>query len=138
MELLPLLTKEYSPEEYLALEVESDTRSEYRDGEIVEMTGGTPAHNEIVGDLLFLLKTALRGKAYSVFVTDQRLWIPDRNTHCYPDLMVVQRPLVLLAGRKDTVTNPLFIAEVLSDSTKAYDRDGKFAAYRSIDTFQEY
>jgi Uma2 family endonuclease len=138
MTTTPLPTKTYSPEEYLALEVESATRSEYRNGEIVEMTGGTPTHNEIVGDLFVSLKAALRGKPYSIFVTDQRLWMPASNTHCYPDIMVVPRPIMLLEGRKDTVTNPLFIAEVLSDSTRAYDQGDKFGAYRAIDTFQEY
>jgi Uma2 family endonuclease len=138
MAIAQLPTKIYSPEEYLVLEVESENRSEYRNGEIIEMTGGTPAHNEITSNLLVLLKTGLRGQPYSVFVNDQRLWVPEANTHCYPDIMVVPRPLVLLEGRKDTVTSPIFIAEVLSDSTKAYDRGDKFAAYRSIDTFQEY
>jgi Uma2 family endonuclease len=47
----PLPTKNYSPEEYLAIEVESETRSEYRNGEIVEINGGTPTHNEVMGNL---------------------------------------------------------------------------------------
>jgi Uma2 family endonuclease len=102
------------------------------------MTGGTPAHNEIIGDLIFLLKAALKGKAYSIFVTDQRLWIPDRNIYTYPDSMVIPRPVELQPGRKDTVTNPVFIAEVLSSSTQGYDRGDKFAAYRTIAAFQEY
>ena len=52
--------------------------------------------------------------------------------------MVVAKPIELQAGRKDTVTNPVLIAEVLSKSTKSYDRDEKFAAYRTIPTFREY
>lgn len=131
-------SKTYTAEEYLALEVESETRSEYRDGEIIPMAGGTPAHNEVTGNLIFLLKAALRGQPYSIFVTDQRLWIPERNLYTYPDTMVVPRPLQLQAGRTDTVTNPILITEVLSSSTKSYDRDEKFAAYRTILTFQEY
>jgi Uma2 family endonuclease len=130
--------KFYTAEEYLALEIEAETRHEFRNGEIVQMTGGTPAHNEITGDLIFLLKVALRGQPYSIFVTDQRLWIPAHNTYAYPDAMVVPRPVELQPGRKDTVTNPILIAEVLSDSTKAYDRGEKFAAYRTLSTFQEY
>ena len=39
----------------MALEVESEVRSELRDGEIVEMTGGIPEHNDITGTLIFLL-----------------------------------------------------------------------------------
>jgi Uma2 family endonuclease len=138
MTVTPLPNKLYTPEEYLALEVAAETRSEYRNGAMIEMTGGTPAHNEITGDLIFLLKAALKGKPYSVFVTDQRLWIPTRNLYTYPDVMVVPRPVELQMGRKDTVTNPILIAEVLSDSTNAYDRGEKFAAYRTIATFQEY
>jgi Uma2 family endonuclease len=138
--------KTYTTDEYLALEVEAETRNEYRNGEILPMTGGTPAHNEITGDLIFLLKAALKGKPYSIFVTDQRLWIPKKSIYTYPDVMVVSRPIELQLGRKDTVINPVLIAEVLSDSTKAYDspletlrdRDEKFEAYRSIETFQEY
>jgi Uma2 family endonuclease len=80
----------------------------------------------------------LKGKPYSIFVADQRLWIPDRNLYTYPDMMVVSRPLQLQSGRTDTITNPLAISEVLSKSTKSYDRDEKFSAYRTIPTFQEY
>ncbi len=130
--------KTYTADEYLALEVESETRNEYRSGEIVPATGGTPAHNEITGDLIFILKAALRGKPYSIFVTDQRLAVPERNLYSYPDVMVISRPIELLPGHTDTVTNPILIAEVLSKSTKDYDRDEKFAAYRAIVTFQEY
>ena len=131
-------TKIYTPNEYLVLEVEANIRNEYRNGEIVPMTGGTPAHNEITGDLIFLLKAALKGQPYSIFVADQRLWISDCNLYTYPDVMIVPRPIALQPGRKDTVTNPIFIAEILSNSTKAYDRDEKFAAYRTISGFQEY
>jgi Uma2 family endonuclease len=52
--------------------------------------------------------------------------------------MVVSKPIELQSGRKDTITNPVMIAEVLSKSTKSYDCDEKFAAYRTISIFQEY
>ena len=131
-------TQLHSPEEYFALELNAETRSEYRNGEIVPMTGGTPTHNQIISALNALLWFGLRGKPYSLFVTDQRLWIPEANLHTYPDIMVIQNPLQLQPGRKDTVTNPVLIAEVLSASTAAYDRGNKFAAYRTIPTMQEY
>lgn len=131
-------SKTYSTEEYLALELESAVRHEFRNGEIVEMTGGTPAHNEINGNLLMMLKLALRGQPYWVFVTDQRLWIPECNLYTYPDVMLAAKPLQLQEGRTDTVINAIFIAEVLSKSTRSYDLDEKFAAYRTIPTFHEY
>jgi Uma2 family endonuclease len=128
----------YTAEEYLALEVESDRRHEYRHGEIVPMTGGTPDHNKIASALNALLWFALRGKPYSLFITDQRLWIPALDTYTYPDAMVIADPVDLKPGRKDTVTNPLLLAEVLSDSTEKYDRGDKFEAYRTLSSLQEY
>ncbi|MGJ3247659.1 MAG: Uma2 family endonuclease [Elainellaceae cyanobacterium] len=130
--------KKHSVEEYLAREVESDIRNEYRNGEIIPVTGGTPAHNEIIRMGVFLLTAALRKQPYSIFVTDQRLWIPEPDHYTYPDIMVTPRPPELRPGRKDTVMNPILIIEVLSDSTEKFDRGDKFESYRSISTFQEY
>jgi Uma2 family endonuclease len=131
-------SKPYTAEAYLALEIESLTRSEFRDGEIVPMSGGTPDHNAITIIFNALLWLGLKGKPYRIFGSDQRLWIPAHNLYTYPDAMVVPMPIELQPGRKDTIMNPLLIAEVLSTSTKGYDRDEKFAAYRTISTFQEY
>ena len=131
-------TKTYTPEEYLELEIASETRNEYRNGEIIPMTGGTPDHNKISGNLYIILTLALRRKPYETFHVDQRLWIPAVSLYTYPDVMVLQKPLELQTGRKDTVLNPCFIAEVLSKSTQNYDRSEKFASYRTIPTFQEY
>jgi Uma2 family endonuclease len=128
----------YTAEEYLELELAAETRSEYRNGDIIPMTGGTPNHNDISGNLYILLKSALKGKDYRIFYADQRLRIPAVNLYTYPDVMVVPKPLELQTGRKDTVVNPCFMAEVLSKSTQNYDRSEKFAAYRTIPTFEEY
>jgi len=131
-------TKTYQADEYLELEINSEERHEFIDGEIVMMAGSTLNHNELAGSLMLLLRLALRGKSYHTFISNQRLWIPQFNNYTYPDVMVIARPIELQSGRTDTITNPVLIAEVLSKSTKAYDRDEKFAAYRSIPTFQEY
>jgi len=128
----------YTREEYLDFEVASEERHEYVNGEIRLMTGGTPNHNEITSNLLVALKLQIKGKPYRIFVTDQRLWVPNRNLHTYPDVMVVEKPLQLQTGRTDTVINPCFIAEVLSKSTQDYDHGEKFSAYRTIDSFREY
>ena len=128
----------YSPEEYLKLEVNSEERHEYINGEIIVMTGGTPNHNKIAGNFYAALNFSLKRQPYQVFITDQRLWIPQRRIYTYPDVMVVAGELELAEGRKDTITNPVLIAEVLSKSTRNYDQVEKFAAYRTIGTFQEY
>lgn len=128
----------YSPEEYLALEVECETRNEYIDGEIIPMAGGMPNHNRIVLNIASTLNFAFKKQPYEVFAADQRLWIPQRRIYTYPDVMVVNGDLILQEGRKDTITNPVLIVEVLSKSTRNYDQGEKFVAYRTIATFQEY
>lgn len=111
----------YAPEEYLEFEITSEERHEYANGEIKLITGGTPDHNDVASNLLVALKLRLKGKPYRIFITDQRLWIPDRNFYTYPDVMVVEKPLQLQTGRADTVINPCFIAEVLSKSTIVFE-----------------
>lgn len=133
-----LTQKTYTVDEYLTQEISSPDRHEYRNGEIILMTGGTPNHNRITGNLFAFLNFALKRQPYDVFVTDQRLWIPQMQLYTYPDVMVIRQPLELQEGRNDTVMNPLVIAEVLSPSTRSYDKDKKFAAYRSIPSFSEY
>ncbi|BAZ06133.1 Uma2 family endonuclease [Calothrix sp. NIES-3974] len=128
----------YSPDEYLEMEINSPERHEYIDGNMVLMTGGTPNHNQLALNLSGALNFSLKRQSFRVFVTDQRLWIPDHRIYTYPDVMVVAKPIQLQEGRKDTVINPVMIAEVLSKSTKSNYRDEKFAAYRTIPTFQEY
>lgn len=130
--------KTCTTEEYLEAEILSEERHEYINGEIRLMTGGTPNHNDLAGNLYILLKQALRQKPYRTFYADQRLWIPARNIYTYPDIMVLEQPIQLQENRTDTVMNPCLIAEVLSRSTKDYDRSEKFRSYRTIETFQEY
>lgn len=128
----------YSIEKYLELEENSQFRNEYLNGEIKSMTGGTPNHNDITGNFYTFLKLALRGKNYKVFMSDLRLWIPQYNVYTYPDLLVTNGKPILQNNRNDTVINPLLIVEVLSKSTKNYDRGDKFDYYRSIPEFAEY
>ena len=130
--------KRYTVEEYLELEIASETRSEYCNGEIIPMTGGTPEHNRISGNLYIALSLALKREPWETFHVDQRLWVPAVSLYTYPDVMVLPKPIELQTGRKDTVVNPCFIAEVLSKSTQSYDRGDKFFAYRTIPSFQEY
>ncbi len=134
----PKISGTYSPEEYLDLEVASDIRHEYIRGEIVPMTGGTPNHNQVLLNLAGALNYVLRQKPYQVFAADQRLWIPAVGIYTYPDVMVIEGELAYKSGRRDTITNPVVIVEVLSASTQSYDRGDKFAAYRTIDSCREY
>jgi Uma2 family endonuclease len=128
----------YTPEEYLALEESAEFKSEYHNGEIVPMTGGSINHNQIAGNVYAYLKFAFRGKNLKPYIGDLRLWIPRYQRYTYPDVMVIQGTPALYNNRTDTITNPVFIVEVLSKSTQNYDHTDKFRYYRSIPEFQEY
>lgn len=128
----------YTPEEYLELEVYSNERHQYIDGEIALMTGGLPNHNKIAGSFYAALRFGLKRKPYEAYMTDQRLWIPEKRIYTYPDVMVLAQPIQYQEGRRDTLINPILVAEVLSQSTRNYDKGDKFAAYRTIAAFQEY
>ncbi len=128
----------YTPEAYLAQETIAEFRSEYRDGEIVAMTGGSINHNQIAGNVYAFLKFALRGTSFKPYIGDLRLWIPSYRQYTYPDVLVIEGSPVFQAQRTDTILNPRLIVEVLSKSTKDYDRTDKFRYYRSIAEFQEY
>lgn len=127
----------YTPEEYLQLEETAQFKNEYRDGEIVPMTGATTNHNKIAGNFYKKLPLTVKGQNYEIFIGDVRLWIPRYRLYTYPDIIVIQGEPTY-QGVTTTVTNPLMIVEVLSKSTKNYDRGDKFKYYRSIPEFREY
>lgn len=128
----------YTPEEYLELEVGADYKSEYIDGQIIPMAGGSTNHNRIALNLSASLNFAFRQQDYEVFMGDVRLWIPKRRIYTYPDVTIVAGEPEYFNNRTDLILNPQVIVEVLSKSTKGYDREDKFEAYRTIETFQEY
>ncbi len=128
----------YTPEEYLELEEAAEYKSEYIDGQIIPMAGGTINHNQIALNLSTELNFAFKKQNYRVFMGDVRLWIPQKLTYTYPDVMILAGEPEFFNNRKDVILNPQIIVEVLSKSTKGYDREDKFQAYRTISTFQEY
>ncbi|MEH2355173.1 Uma2 family endonuclease [Nostoc sp.] len=128
----------YTPEEYLELEEAAEYKSEYIDGQIIPMAGGTINHNQIALNLSTELNFAFKKQNYRVFMGDVRLWIIQKRTYTYPDVMILAGEPEFFNNRKDIILNPQIIVEVLSKSTKGYDREDKFQAYRTISTFQEY
>ncbi|WP_375491932.1 Uma2 family endonuclease [uncultured Nostoc sp.] len=128
----------YTPEEYLELEEAAKYKSEYIDGQIIPMAGGTINHNQIALNLSTELNFAFKKQNYRVFMGDVRLWITQKRTYTYPDVMILVGEPEFFNNRKDIILNPQIIVEVLSKSTKGYDREDKFQAYRTISTFQEY
>jgi len=127
-----------NPEEYLALEETAESKSEYCDGVIIPRTGASTNHNHISLNMSIALRLALKGLDYNIFMGDVRLWMPKKRFYTYPDVMVILGKPEYYNNRKDTVINPQVIIEVLSKSTKSYDRSDKFQFYQTLPTFQEY
>ena len=128
----------FTHKEYLQLEEQSETKSEYYQGEIFAMSGATVAHNQLVRNLTLVLGSALRGGHFQLFVADLRLHVKAQDLFTYPDLFVVCGSLARLEGRSDTLTDATLIVEVLSPSTEAYDRGQKFLFYQNLPSFREY
>jgi Uma2 family endonuclease len=128
----------YTEEEYLALEREAEEKSEYFDGEIFGMSGGTAAHSLIASGLTIVIGGLLRGGNCRVYNSDMRIAIQNIGKLTYPDVSVVYGQSIYRDEKKDTLLNPVLIVEVLSQSTEAYDRGEKFRHYRSVESLREY
>lgn len=130
--------RDYTPEEYLELEAQAEYKSEYLDGEIIPMAGGTTNHNKIAGNFYRHFPLTIAGQNYDIYIGDVRLWIPEYGYYTYPDIMIIKGEPIYEGKGTTTITNPLVIVEVLSKSTQEIDRTAKFRYYRSLPTFQEY
>jgi Uma2 family endonuclease len=119
-------------------EEKAEERSEYRDGEIVPMAGGSLNHSRIGGNIFAFLKFLLRDTQFEPINSDLRLWIPEYKRGLYPDVMLFDGEPQLNDNRHDEVLNPLLIVEVVSPTTASYDRESKFRMYRTISSFCEY
>ena len=128
----------YTPEEYLALERQADTKSEYFAGEIYVMVGASPAHNLIVTNTVRELSAHLKGRPCRVYANDQRVKVSPTGLYTYPDIVVTCGAERFDEKDRDTLLNPRVIIEVLSRTTESYDRGAKFEHYRSLDTLAEY
>ncbi len=125
--------------DWLAAERASDQgRTEYLNGEVFAMAGGSEAHNLICGNLLRELGNHFKGRPCYVYTSDMKVRIESANLGAYPDVMATCGERQFLDDRRDVIMNPALIVEVLSDSTEAYDRGDKFAYYRSIPSLRAY
>jgi Uma2 family endonuclease len=130
--------KHYTPEEYLAQERQAQCKNEYYAGEIFAMAGASRWHNLIVTNVLRELSTQLKGRPCTTYPSDMRVKVGPAGLYTYPDVTVVCGEARFEDNQQDTLLNPTLIVEVLSESTEAYDRGGKFARYRKLDSLTEY
>lgn len=125
-------------EEYRAIAETTEAHLEYRNGEIITMSGGSPAHSRIAVDITTFLNLAVRDTNFEIYNGDMRIWIPEHQCGTYADVLVINGEPEFNGDRNDEILNPLLIVEVLSPSTEGYDRGEKFRKYRSIPSFCEY
>jgi len=127
-----------SIEEYLEMENASIEKHEYYKGEIFAMSGAKVAHVIISDNILSVLKQKLKGKSCKPNGSDLRIHIEANTLFTYPDISIICGEIITLNNDDYNVLNPSVIIEVLSPSTKNYDRGEKFKLYRDIPTLKEY
>ncbi len=127
-----------TPEEYLAAERLSETRSEYLDGGVCPMTGGSINHIRIVANLTAELVNQLRDRDCDVLPTEMKVRLQESRKFFYPDICVVCGGPRFYDDRTDVILNPVLVIEVLSPSTEAFDRGAKFQAYQTVESLKEY
>jgi Uma2 family endonuclease len=123
----------FTEEEYLTREEMSPFKSEFYRGEIFAMAGGTPRHALLAASCIIAIrKKRPRCRVYS---GDAKVHIPENTLYTYPDVTVVcGKPEII----NNALCNPILIVEVLSPSTRGYDRTEKRILYGDIPSLQEY
>jgi Uma2 family endonuclease len=128
----------FTIEEYLEMEHTAVEKHEYYKGEIFAMSGAKYKHNLICTHILTALGNKLKGKPCRPLGSDMRIHIPKNTLFTYPDISIVCGEPQFLNDDEYNLLNPSVIFEVLSPSTKNYDRGDKFKLYRDIPTLREY
>jgi Uma2 family endonuclease len=130
----------FSLEQYLLREEKNAYKSEFYNGKIFRMPGGKFKHNLIAGNIFAALKIAVKEleQRFWAINSDQKIYIPNKEVVVYPDAVVISEKPIYWNNRKDLITNPLLVVEVLSKSTRGYDKGEKFVHYRTLPSFKEY
>lgn len=130
--------KRLTAKEYLAVERLAETKSEFLDGEVFAMSGGSHNHSLIATNISGELRNRLKGKSCQSLNSDMRLKVEATGLYAYPDVQIACGELRFEDDAKDALLNPTVIFEVLSPSTAAWDRGQKFWHYRHLESLQEY
>lgn len=124
-------------EEYLSIERAATVKSEFHDGQMFAMAGGSLNHSLLAVAICAILREQVR-RGCRVFNSDLRVRVAATGLYTYPDCSVICGEPGFFGDQRDVVLNPLLIVEVLSPSTEGYDRGRKFESYRTMESFREY
>ncbi len=130
--------KFYSIQEYLEMENAALEKHEYYKGEIFAMSGAGNRHNIISINVILSLGKSLKGKGCRPYGSDMRINIPENTLFTYPDISIFCGEVKTLKEDQNTATSPAAIIEILSPSTRNYDRGEKFMLYRAIPSLTDY
>lgn len=132
---LPQLRHEYISEQaYLENENLSEIKHEYIDGDVYAMAGASKNHQRIVANLARHLGNYLNGSPCEVFFSDIKVRIDNGKKYFYPDVMVVcERD-----NEEAYSESPRLIVEVMSNSTRKFDRTLKRQLYQTLPSLEEY
>ncbi|NOQ17484.1 MAG: Uma2 family endonuclease [Methyloprofundus sp.] len=125
-----------SEQQYLANEEIAEFKHEYLQGELWAMAGAGENHVAIAMNLAFSLKQQLKGTPCRSYISDMKVKVEHANAYFYPDVFVSCNPSD--KEQEYYKEHPIFICEVLSPSTEAYDRGDKFKYYQTLASLQEY
>src|SRR5688572_3198032 len=126
-----------SEADYVEIERAADFKSEFFDGEMFAMSGGTRWHSLIAANLIREFGNALKNGPCVTFDSNMRVKVEATGLYTYPDVIVACETQRFVDDEMDTLLNPTLLVEVLSDSTEAYDRGKKFEHYRQISSLRE-
>ncbi len=139
MSAIPITSQQMTLEEYLEFDYNAEGRYEYFDGEVIEMSGGTPEHSLLGNQIGRLLGNVLVPKGCSVYNSEVLIKVPAMPPYRYSDVSALcGKPIYEDLGNQRLLVNPTLIVEVLSSSTESYDRGEKFTKYKSIESLKEY
>lgn len=125
--------------EYLTMERNSlDIKHEFFDGETFAMVGAKKNHIYINSNIAAGLHNKFKTNKSPCKVVSSDMRVKIEDGYVYPDIVIHCGEAQFEDNEFDTLTNPVVIMEILSDSTEAFDRGKKFAYYRAISTLQEY
>ncbi|MHB2020111.1 MAG: Uma2 family endonuclease [Candidatus Xenobia bacterium] len=127
-----------TPEEYLKIERQAERKSEFYNGEMFAMAGASRRHEQVKMNIAAELHSRLKGRPCDVYSSDMRVKVNATGLYTYPDVAALCGEGQFEDAEVDTLLNPSVIVEVLSPSTEAYDRGGKFANYRQVPSITDY
>ena len=128
----------YTYADYVGLEMYSDTKHEFLDGEIYAMAGGSEEHSALAAEILRVLGNAT-DRPCRVHTSDLRIYVEAVGLATFPDGSVICGPLEQHEPSPEaTALNPMILVEVTSDSSEDYDTGPKFDYYRTIPTLRDY